>query len=705
MPELASLAVNVTHTGAVDTRAALDGVAASGQKAEVSFASLAKQIAGFTTLADLAVRGAQAFIQKTKELAAESISLAAGFEKSCMTWGVLVGDMDKGKRVFDDLYAFASKTPLSFEGINQAATTLKAYGVATEDLIPTMKMLGDVAMGDNAKLDSVARAFGQIMSTGRLMGQDLLQLINQGFNPLQIISQKTGEDMITLKARMEKGGISAEEVAEAFKTATSEGGLFYKMMDKTAETTAGKLSTAMDNFKSQLAEIGERFLPAVNAALDTFNTLAERSGKEKNLKEALIGSGNTEEAIAYIMAERARIQKLIEQQGIIAAQEMVPSVREAKEAAIEALKAQLDELNEKYNQIREIERRKGASTGTIGSTPKPADTPKSASSGPTARPGGSDALSAADSAWEDRYEAQYAKYTEYLESEIRLKEYLKDVNRQLAEEWDREYQAALEASEKQRIQQAILVDLANQLNAVLANGAKDAYLQTMNAIGEALAGNGDAAENLGQALTKMALMMLNQLPGMLFTAGVRIIAEAGIAGLPVGLALIGASGLLAIGAGAANYAYSEATHSTTANALGNVYDSPSLSAYSNRVYNSPQYFAFKNGAAFGWEGAQAFARGGVFAEAGPEAIMPLARDTAGRLGVRSQGGVANVVVQIIDQTSGGVQKSTEETTGPNGEKQIRVVLRDAVRGMVAAGDMDSAMASRFGIAALGRRVK
>ena len=73
-----------------------------------------------------------------------------------------------------------------------------------------------------------------------------------------------------------------------------------------------------------------------------------------------------------------------------------------------------------------------------------------------------------------------------------------------------------------------------------------------------------------------------------------------------------------------------AVPSYTPNAKGGVYDSPGLSKYVNGVYDSPQYFTF--------QGASKFAKGGVFAEAGAEAIMPLTRDSAGRLGVRAQGG-------------------------------------------------------------------
>ncbi|MCM7023029.1 phage tail tape measure protein [Enterobacter asburiae] len=101
--------------------------------------------------------------------------------------------------------------------------------------------------------------------------------------------------------------------------------------------------------------------------------------------------------------------------------------------------------------------------------------------------------------------------------------------------------------------------------------------------------------------------------------------------------------------------YANAAAGVTFNAKGGVYDSPGLSKYVNGVYDSPQYFTF--------QGASKFAKGGVFAEAGAEAIMPLTRDSAGRLGVRAQGGggmapVINTTVNVDAGGSATVQSSS-----------------------------------------------
>lgn len=112
--------------------------------------------------------------------------------------------------------------------------------------------------------------------------------------------------------------------------------------------------------------------------------------------------------------------------------------------------------------------------------------------------------------------------------------------------------------------------------------------------------------------------------------------------------------------------------SLNANALGGVYSSPSLSAYSNGVYSTPKTFAFANG--------------GVFAEAGPEAIMPLAKDSAGRLGVRAQGGEGgggDVIIEVnvnVDNTGNTTQDS--KSNGNGSAQQLGEAMANAARKVI-----------------------
>jgi len=226
-------------------------------------------------------------------LAAASLKAAASMESQESAFTTMLGSADKAKKLLGDLTKLAEKTPFQLTDLAKATKTMLAFGVANEQVLPNLKMLGDIAGGNAAKLDSLTLAFSQIQSTGRLMGQDLLQLINAGFNPLQVISQKTGETMGELKKRMEQGGVSAEEVAEAFKIATSEGGLFFNGMERASQTLEGQFSTLKDNVVAVGRSIGEILLPIAKEIVGKLTEWAQKfaSLNEHQRKTILIVAG------------------------------------------------------------------------------------------------------------------------------------------------------------------------------------------------------------------------------------------------------------------------------------------------------------------------------------------------------------------------------------------------------------------------------
>ena len=113
--------------------------------------------------------------------------------------------------------------------------------------------------------------------------------------------------------------------------------------------------------------------------------------------------------------------------------------------------------------------------------------------------------------------------------------------------------------------------------------------------------------------------------------------------------------------------------------------------FANSVVSSPTMF--------GYGGKNL----GIMGENGPEAVMPLSRMPSGNLGVEARIQQTPVVVQVIDQSSSKLDKTTEETTGPGGEKMIKVFIRDAVKSSAANGDLDHAMSSRYGVKPVGVR--
>lgn len=203
-------------------------------------------------------------------------NLGVDMEQTNVKFNVLLGSAEKAGKLLGDLNQYANFTPYSNQGIIKGAETMLGFGIAQEKIMGNMLMLGDVAMGNEEKLGSLSLVYSQVMATGRLMGQDLLQMINQGFNPLQIISDNTGISMGVLKQKMEDGAISAEMVEEAFRLATSEGGRYHNMANEMADNAGGKWSTMMGTFKSQLSRVGMKFAEWIKPIFDIGTAVAEK---------------------------------------------------------------------------------------------------------------------------------------------------------------------------------------------------------------------------------------------------------------------------------------------------------------------------------------------------------------------------------------------------------------------------------------------
>lgn len=204
-----------------------------------------------------AIQGGKAFI-----------SLGMEMENTRAKFEVLLGSADRANKMVAEIAKFANETPYGSEELQKSAETMLGFGIAGEKIMPTLEMLGNVAMGDKQKLASLTLAFSQATSTGKLMGQDLLQMINAGFNPLNEMSKQTGKSIAQLKDEMSKGLISAQMLEDAFRGATSAGGQFDGMMTKMSETTSGKLAVLLGDLRGKLTEMAERMLPAVNSVLD-----------------------------------------------------------------------------------------------------------------------------------------------------------------------------------------------------------------------------------------------------------------------------------------------------------------------------------------------------------------------------------------------------------------------------------------------------
>lgn len=188
---------------------------------------------------------------------------------------LLGGNQQEAQKLLDTLKEMANTTPYEATDLVKATQKMMAFGISAEDSLKYLNMLGDIAMGDANKMDSLTLAFSQISASGRATMEDINQMIDQGFNPLTIIAQKTGENMGDLRDRVSAGGVSFQEIADAMRTATSEGGIYFGSMDKASQTTDGKISTLKDDFNSALGSMTESLLPFAMSGVEKLSQLAQ----------------------------------------------------------------------------------------------------------------------------------------------------------------------------------------------------------------------------------------------------------------------------------------------------------------------------------------------------------------------------------------------------------------------------------------------
>lgn len=232
---------------AAQSRSILQGIGRTaeqeGNKIDAAFNRIGKTIIGVFT-----VQQAANFARQIVNVRGEIESLQKSFE-------ILAGKQ-WGAKLFTEIKDFAVNTPMMMNDIAKGAQTLLSFNVAAEEVMPILRAIGDISMGDAQKFNSLTLAFSQMSSTGKLMGQDLLQMINAGFNPLSVIAEKTGKSIGELKEEMSAGSLSADEIKQAFMDATAEGGKFYNMLETQSKGIKGSISNLQGAIDDMLNSIG-----------------------------------------------------------------------------------------------------------------------------------------------------------------------------------------------------------------------------------------------------------------------------------------------------------------------------------------------------------------------------------------------------------------------------------------------------------------
>lgn len=210
----------------------------------------------------------------------------ASIETYQTSFEVMTGSAEKAAEVVERLKKVGAETPFELPELADTTQLLMNYGLTADEAMDKMMMLGDISQGSADKMSRIAMAYGQMSSAGKVQLEDVKQMIEAGFNPLQEISESTGESMESLYDRISKGTLSVDEITASMERATSAGGKYYQSMQKQSQTFSGMISTLKDNAQQLLGDVVQpisdsmvsTLLPAAIDAIDQMSNAFQTQG-------------------------------------------------------------------------------------------------------------------------------------------------------------------------------------------------------------------------------------------------------------------------------------------------------------------------------------------------------------------------------------------------------------------------------------------
>lgn len=221
------------------------------------------------------------------DLAKSSLDVNNSFQKIKDDFGIMLGDVEAGIGLFNELQEFNFWTPFDIEQTSQAAKVLVSAKVPLKDLTEYLTRFGDIAQGDAQKFQSYINAFSKASAKGKADMEVLNVYTDQGVQILDALGQQLGKTSAEIVKMASEGKISFQDLDNALNALASEGGLYYGTLEKAAMRLDAVQAGLQESVKSLKASFGQMLAPAVSAVLTVFTNLVDKINSSPILKGIL----------------------------------------------------------------------------------------------------------------------------------------------------------------------------------------------------------------------------------------------------------------------------------------------------------------------------------------------------------------------------------------------------------------------------------
>ncbi|HJZ57309.1 MAG TPA: tape measure protein, partial [Gemmataceae bacterium] len=238
------------------TGAEFRGMAAAARSAAAEVMGFTAKLAitGGTLIAlEAGISGASEVFNQFKE----SIDLAKELELTTLAFEVMLKSADRAREMLGDIRRFAATTPFNSRELTDAARKLIAYGIAADQVMPTLRMLGDVSAATQTPISDLAYLYGTLNAQQRAYSRDIYQFSNRGIPIYEELARVLGKSVSETRDLVEEGKVGFPEVVRAFKAMTEGEGRYAGLTRRQAESFAGQWEAAQDAFRLAKLKFGQ----------------------------------------------------------------------------------------------------------------------------------------------------------------------------------------------------------------------------------------------------------------------------------------------------------------------------------------------------------------------------------------------------------------------------------------------------------------
>lgn len=213
----------------------------------------------------------------------EIYQLGANMEQTRVAFGTLLGSQKEANQLIEQMQQFGAVTPFETTELLNASRMLLSAGIGAKDIQENLRMIGDVASGTSVPIEELAQIFQKATNKGKLQAEELNQMSERGIPIMSELAKMFGRSKEEVYKMAEQGSISSNVMNQAFINMTSQGGIYFDMMNKQSQTTAGRMSTVIDNLKNLGIKLFDLFQPVINGFISLAGALLENKALLKDI--------------------------------------------------------------------------------------------------------------------------------------------------------------------------------------------------------------------------------------------------------------------------------------------------------------------------------------------------------------------------------------------------------------------------------------